>query len=120
MTQGNLEILEDWCHEAAFNLIAQPMREAFKKGCTLDCHILDINQIYIQGGKMMEQGPMLIISFNAQQIMCVRDSKDVVIEGDPNKIMKVFHVWALVRDQTILDPNKIMKVFHVWALVRDQ
>ena len=34
-------------------------------------------------GKMMEQGPVLVISFNAQQIMVVHDSKGKVVEGDP-------------------------------------
>ena len=32
---------------------------------------------------MMEQGPVLVITFHAQQIMCVRDSKGAVGEGDP-------------------------------------
>lgn len=31
----------------------------------------------------MEQGPVLVISFNAQQIMLVRDSSGKVVEGDP-------------------------------------
>ncbi len=34
-------------------------------------------------GKMMEQGPVLIIHFNVQQIQCVRDAQGVVKEGDP-------------------------------------
>ena len=33
-------------------------------------------------GKLMEQGPVLVISFNAQQIMAVRDSKGNIVEGD--------------------------------------
>ncbi len=31
----------------------------------------------------MDQGPVLVISFNAQQVMAVRDSKGAVVEGDP-------------------------------------
>lgn len=33
-------------------------------------------------GKLMEQGPVLVISFHAQQIMSVRDSKGAIVEGD--------------------------------------
>lgn len=120
MTQGNLEILEDWCHEAAFNLIAQPMREAFKRGCTLDCAVLDINQIDIVGGRILENGPVLFISFNAQQIMCVRDTLNAVIEGDPNKIMKVGHIWALCRDQTILDPKAAWRIADISSSPAEQ
>ena len=32
---------------------------------------------------MMEQGPVLVISFNAQQTMVVRNAKGDVVEGDP-------------------------------------
>ena len=31
----------------------------------------------------MEQGPVLVLSFNAQQVIVVRDSKGAVVEGDP-------------------------------------
>ena len=41
--------------------------------------------VYVQivGGKMMDQGPVLIISFSAQQMAVVRDPVGKVIEGDP-------------------------------------
>jgi len=32
---------------------------------------------------MMDQGPVLVLSFTAQQIMVVRDSNWKVVEGDP-------------------------------------
>lgn len=34
-------------------------------------------------GKMMEQGPVLIITFQAQVIMVIRSPKGDVVEGDP-------------------------------------
>jgi import inner membrane translocase subunit TIM44 len=39
--------------------------------------------LQIVAGKMMEQGPVLILSFTAQQIMSIRDSTGRVVEGDP-------------------------------------
>ena len=46
----------------------------------------------IVAGKMMDQGPVLVISFNAQQIMSVRNSSGAVVEGDPVSI----HIYILV------------------------
>lgn len=41
-------------------------------------------------GKMMEQGPVLVLTFNSQQILVVRDAKDNVVEGDPvSKIIQI-------------------------------
>ena len=35
----------------------------------------------------MDQGPVLIVSFTAQQIMVVRDVNGKVIEGDPVRFL---------------------------------
>ena len=37
-------------------------------------------------GKMMEQGPVLVITFNSQQILCVKDKTGKVIEGSDDKV----------------------------------
>lgn len=34
-------------------------------------------------GKMMEQGPVLIVTFQAQLVMVIKNPKDEVVEGDP-------------------------------------
>lgn len=34
-------------------------------------------------GKMMDQGPVLIITFQAQVVMVIRSPKGDVVEGDP-------------------------------------
>ena len=40
----------------------------------------------------MDQGPVLIVTFNAQQIMAVMDSKGKVVEGDAVSIKFIVHV----------------------------
>ena len=37
-------------------------------------------------GKMMEQGPVLVITFNSQQILAVKDSSGKLIEGSEDKV----------------------------------
>ena len=34
-------------------------------------------------GKMMEQGPVLIVTFQAQVVMVIKNSKGEVYDGDP-------------------------------------
>lgn len=38
---------------------------------------------------MMEQGPVLVITFNSQQVMCVKDKQGKVQEGSEDKVRKV-------------------------------
>ncbi|XP_015587374.1 mitochondrial import inner membrane translocase subunit TIM44 isoform X2 [Cephus cinctus] len=120
MVRGDLEILKDWCHEAPYNLIAQPLQQAKKLGLYLDNKILDIDNVDLVMGKVMEQGPVLIISFQSQQIMCVRNSENKVVEGDPEKVMRVNYVWVLCRDPTELNPRAAWRLLDLSANSSEQ
>ncbi|ELT96546.1 hypothetical protein CAPTEDRAFT_183511 [Capitella teleta] len=120
MVRGDLAILEDWCYEATYNTLAHPLRQAKQAGYKIESKILDINNMDIIGGKMMDQGPVIIISFNAQQVAVVRDPVGKVIEGNPDKILKVFHVWALCRDPEVLDPRAAWRVLELSSAPQEQ
>ncbi|CAK9815104.1 Mitochondrial import inner membrane translocase subunit TIM44 [Anthophora plagiata] len=120
MVRGNLEILKDWCHEAPYKLIAQPIMQAEKLGYRLDNKILDINNVDLIMGKVMEQGPVLIISFQCQQIMCVKDVKNKIVEGNPNKVMRVNYIWVLCRDPTELNPKAAWRLLDISATSTEQ
>jgi len=112
---GNIEILEDWCHEAAFNQLATPMRQAVEQKLRFDSRVLDISDVEIVAGKLMEQGPVLVITFSAQQIMTLRNKSGDIVEGDPDKILRVTYVWALCRDQSIFDPSACWRLIDLSA-----
>lgn len=82
--------------------------------------MLDVDNVDLAMGKVMEQGPILVITFTAQQIMCVRDADQKVVEGDPEKVMRVNYVWVLCRDQTELDPNAAWRLMDLSAHSSEQ
>ena len=101
ITRGDLEILEDWwvnltfchgyivlarCYEAPFNVLATPIRQAKTMGLVISSRVLDIDSLDLAMGKMMEQGPVLVITFNSQQILCVKDRDGKVVEGSEDKV----------------------------------
>lgn len=120
MVRGNLEILKDWCFESTYNIIANPIAAAKKLGYYLDSKILDIENVDLAMGKVMEQGPVLIVTFQAQQIMCVRDSKNAIVEGDPEKVMRVNYVWVLCRDPNDLNPRSAWRLMELSANSQEQ
>ena len=83
MVRGDLEVLQDWCFEAPFNVLADPIRQGLKAGYTFGSQILDVEHVDVASGQMMEQGPVLLITFQTQQIMVVYDKAGQVKEGDP-------------------------------------
>lgn len=89
-------------------------------GARFDSKILDIKDVDLSMGKMMDQGPVLVISFQTQQIMCLRDAKGAVIEGDPEKVLRVTYVWVLCRDMTELDPRAAWRLLDLSANSTEQ
>ena len=120
MIRGNLEILSDWCYEGAYNILATPIKRAQQMGLHFDSRILDVDDIDLALGKMMDQGPVLVITFNSQQILCVRNAKGEVVEGNPEKVMRVTYVWVLCRDQTELDPRAAWRLLELSANSSEQ
>ncbi|XP_049286298.1 mitochondrial import inner membrane translocase subunit TIM44 isoform X1 [Anopheles funestus] len=120
IVQGDLAVLRDWCFESTYNIIATPISMAQKAGYRLDSKILDIENVDLAMGKVMEQGPVLIVTFQTQQIMCVRDGKGAVIEGDPEKVMRCHHVWVLCRDPNELDPKAAWRLMEMSANSTEQ
>ncbi|XP_055377589.1 mitochondrial import inner membrane translocase subunit TIM44 [Condylostylus longicornis] len=120
MITGNLDILKDWCFESTYNIISTPIKQAIKLGYVLDSKVLDIENIDLAMGKVMEQGPVLIITFQTQQIMCVRDRNNNVIEGDPEKVMRVNYVWVLCRDMNEINPKAAWRLMELSANSQEQ
>ena len=120
MIRGDLDILEDWCYEAPFNILATPIRQAKQLGYHFDSKVLDVDGIDLAMGKMMDQGPVLVITFSSQQILCVRNTKGEVVEGDPEKVMRVMYVWVLCRDQAELDPAAAWRLLELSASSQEQ
>ncbi|CAB4064571.1 TIM44 [Lepeophtheirus salmonis] len=99
---------------------ATPIRQAKELGYLMESTVLDIDNVDLTTGMMMEQGPVLAITFNAQQILCVRDRSGKIIEGDPERVMRIMYIFVLCRDQTELDPQAAWRLLEVQARDRQE
>lgn len=116
LSQGEMEILKDWCTETAFNMLTHPIEQCKQLKFNYCNEVLDISHLDVAATKIMEFGeqpsPVLIVTFTAQQIIYVTDSKGTVQEGDKEKIKRVSHVWALCRDQSDHNPDSAWRVME--------
>lgn len=120
VTRGDLEILEDWCYEAAFSILATPIKRNREMGYQDCSRVLDIDNLDLYTGKILDQGPVLIILFNTQQIKCVKDMQGKVVEGSEDKVMRVANVWVLCRDQTELNPRAAWRLLELTSQSQEQ
>lgn len=104
--KGKLDVLQDWCHEAAFNVLKAHIDMQSQQGTRiLDSRVLDIRHVDILLAKLLDEVPIFVITFVAQQMNIVRDKEGSIIEGDEVNINNIQYVWALGRDQTIYNPK---------------
>ena len=57
IVRPDLVILQDWCFEAVFNVLATPIRTCQQLGYFYESRVLDIDDVDLVMGKMMDQGP---------------------------------------------------------------
>ncbi|KAK2542371.1 Timm44, partial [Columba guinea] len=120
LMSGELDILKDWCYEATYSQLAHPIQQAKAMGLQFHSRILDIDNIDLAMGKMMEQGPVLIITFQAQVVMVIKNQSGEVVEGDPDKVLRMLYVWALCRDQDELNPYAAWRLLDVSSSSTEQ
>ncbi|ERE76084.1 import inner membrane translocase subunit TIM44-like protein [Cricetulus griseus] len=120
MISGELDILKDWCYEATYSQLAHPIQQAKALGLQFHSRILDISNVDLAMGKMMEQGPVLIVTFQAQLVMVIKNPKGEVVEGDPDKVLRMLYVWALCRDQEELNPYAAWRLLDISASSTEQ
>ncbi|PAA79230.1 hypothetical protein BOX15_Mlig018706g4, partial [Macrostomum lignano] len=118
--RGDNRVLESWCYEGQFKRLEQQSKTLKQHGCRSESRLLDLSYPEVLQAKVVDQGPVLVISFTAQHIECVRDSAGKVVEGDPDKILRVTHVWALCRDQAELNPRAAWRVMEIHCLPSEQ
>eukprot|EP00959_Pyramimonas_sp_CCMP1952_P106630 2229552-Pyramimonas_sp.AAC.1 len=65
------------------------------EGSVVDSNILDISDMELVEVKMFGENPIIILRCVCQQINCVRDKFENVIEGAPDDIQSVHYGWAM-------------------------
>lgn len=95
---GDRENLKGRCTDEAFSMLNASIRERETEGIVMDTNILDVSDIELTAGRVLEDSPVLIVSFNTQQINCLRDKGGNIVEGREDDIRAVYYAWALVRE----------------------
>ncbi|CAD6186193.1 unnamed protein product [Caenorhabditis auriculariae] len=112
--RSDLEVLQDWCHERAYIALSNVIKEYKKMHFSMaDSRVIDVSKVEMVSGKMMEQGPVLIITFQAFMINVVKNAEKKVVEGSPDKTVRVHHVWVLCRDMEEYNPALAWKLLEV-------
>eukprot|EP00178_Gracilaria_changii_P023447 TRINITY_DN70941_c0_g1_i1.p1 TRINITY_DN70941_c0_g1~~TRINITY_DN70941_c0_g1_i1.p1 ORF type:complete len:385 (+),score=68.20 TRINITY_DN70941_c0_g1_i1:367-1521(+) len=96
--RGDRDSLKDNCTDEAFEMLNASIRERNAEGILMDTNILDVSDVELTAGKLLEDSPVLIVTFNTQQINCLRDRAGNILEGQEDDIRAVYYAWAFVKE----------------------
>ncbi|KHJ48754.1 Tim44-like domain protein [Trichuris suis] len=71
--RGELEIVKDWCTDAAYAQLTHYFTDCKASGYIVKAQLLDIENVDVIMGKMTEYGPLLLVNFTTHQIRLVKN-----------------------------------------------
>eukprot|EP00812_Abedinium_dasypus_P006889 NODE_1873_length_1045_cov_299.013131.p2 GENE.NODE_1873_length_1045_cov_299.013131~~NODE_1873_length_1045_cov_299.013131.p2 ORF type:complete len:154 (+),score=52.33 NODE_1873_length_1045_cov_299.013131:31-462(+) len=97
--EGDTDALENHCGEVALAAVTASIKARQEQKLTLDCNILaGPKEVELKTAMIMPKGPPTFVwTFNTQQINCLRDKDDKIIEGAVDDIRTVFYAMAVTK-----------------------
>lgn len=113
------EALKAWCGEATYNVLWATMEQYLRQGLISDSKVLDIRQVDVSDGKILENDiPVFVISFATQEVLLFRNAKTgEIMVGADNKVEQCTYVAVVTRVLEELD-NELTGGWKVIEMAR--
>ncbi|PPQ98931.1 hypothetical protein CVT24_003558 [Panaeolus cyanescens] len=102
---GDQASLKEWCSEATYNVLWATIEYFLKQGLISDSKVLDIRQVDVSDGKILENEiPIFLVTFATQEMLLFRNpkTKEVVV-GAEDKVEQCTYAAAITRIPEELD-----------------
>ncbi|KAJ3852932.1 mitochondria import inner membrane translocase TIM44 subunit [Lentinula lateritia] len=93
------EALRAWCGEGTYNVLWATMEQYLRQGLVSDSKVLDIRQVDISAGKILDNDlPVFVIQFNTQEVLLFRNAKTKeVMVGAEDRVEQCIYVAVVTR-----------------------
>ncbi|TFK39849.1 import inner membrane translocase subunit tim44 [Crucibulum laeve] len=113
------EALKAWCGEATYNVLWATMEHYLRQGLISDSKVLDIRQVDVSDGKILENNiPVFVISFSTQEVLLFRNAKTAeIVVGADDKVEQCTYYAVITRLEEELD-NELTGGWKVIEMAR--
>ncbi len=80
------DILRQWCSEAVVTVLEAAHADITQDGHTAKGQVLDLRNVELVMAKMMDNVPLLVLTFKTQQTETVYDKHGAIVSGSPVRI----------------------------------
>jgi predicted lipid-binding transport protein (Tim44 family) len=103
--EGNRQVLRNLLTPEVYQGFASALDEREKRGHKLSTTFVSIDKLTIADAMLQGRTAKIKVYFTSQMTTATRDASGTVVDGDPDKVVKVDDVWTFARDTGSRDPN---------------
>lgn len=112
--KGDFKVLEKYCSSEVVERCKAEHKVFQSQDIFFDNKILHVSEVDVRETKMMGSSPIIILSFQTQQVYCVRNRQGSIKEGSQDTIHSVYYLWAMQQ----MEPEEINEdaIYSMWRL----
>ena len=98
--EGDKKTIRRLCEGAGAQQLLAVIEAREEQGIVFDPNVLHVEEVEVvtaAPAEMGDEGPTVVLKFNATQIKCDRDKQGAVIEGGPDQLRLTWYMIALMR-----------------------
>ena len=103
--EGNRDVLRNLLSPDVYAGFAAAMDQREKRGQKLSTTFVSIDGLTVDDAMLQGRTAKIKIRFTSQMTTVTRDSDGKVVDGDPDKVVKIDDIWTFARDTGSRDPN---------------
>lgn len=103
--EGDLETLEDVLDAKVFEGFKAAIEARNEKGESVTTEVKSIERIDIVEAFIKDEIFFITVRFHANEICVIRNSKDEIISGDPDKVTQMVDVWVFGQPEKSKGPE---------------
>ncbi|KAH7285791.1 hypothetical protein KP509_33G046100 [Ceratopteris richardii] len=112
--KGDIEELRKRCSREVVDRCRAERRAYESQGIFFDNKILHVSDLELKETKLLGNVPIIIVTFQTQQIYCVRDKHGKITQGAKDDILTVYYAWAM--QQVSPEEMEEGEIFPQWQL----
>jgi predicted lipid-binding transport protein (Tim44 family) len=103
--EGNRKVLRNLLSPDVYEGFAAALDERERRGEKLSTTFVSIDGMTIDDATLVGHTAKIKVHFTSQMITATRDANGTVVDGDPDKVVKIDDIWTFARDTSSRDPN---------------
>jgi predicted lipid-binding transport protein (Tim44 family) len=103
--EGNREVLRNLLSPEVYAGFAAALDDRERRGQKLSTTFVSIDGLTVDDAVLQGRTAKIKIHFTSEMTTVTRDSNGTVVDGDPDKVVKIDDIWTFARDIRSSDPN---------------